>query len=162
MRILGQFKGDRNLGRSYNFAIRGLFSNSVTSGSTASGDASPNIFSFGLAKRPLLVLQSLLTIGLSYQLLYSRSQLLTGTTQEFIILGLFMVMAGLVALPARIVQARWFIGGLVIIDTAVMTGILASVSGANSGIYLAYFLIILLASFTPTLTQMIGLSLIVC
>ena len=155
-------QGDRHSGRGFNIRVRGLFSNSVTFGGTASGDASPNIISFGLAKRPLLVLQSLLTIGLSYQLLYTRNQSLTGKTQEFVILGLFMVMASLMALPARIVQARWFIGCLVVIDTAVMTGILASVSGANSGIYLAYFLIILLASFTPTLTQMFGLSLIVC
>jgi PAS domain S-box-containing protein len=129
---------------------------------TPPGDLFPDNLSARLSKRPLLLLQSLLTIGLSYHLLFGRSEAFTAGTQEWIVLGLFMVMAVLMILPVRIVQAQWFIGTLVLVDTVLMTVILIWAGIADSDMYLAYFLIILLASFTPSLKQMIGLSALLC
>ena len=116
----------------------------------------------GPPSRPRLVLlQTLVTIGLSYHLLYSQGTLLAVEAQYLVILVLFVLVALLTVLPARVIEVKWFIEVLVLANTIITTAILWA-GNPTSDLYLVYFLIILLASFTPSLKQMIGLSIILC
>ncbi len=110
----------------------------------------------------LALLQALVTIGLSYQLLYSGDALLTVEARELVILGLLMIVAGLWVLPTRLWRNHWFVGMLVVGDTALTTAILYLSGNVSSDLYLTYFLILLIAALTPTLKQMIVLSIILC
>ena len=110
----------------------------------------------------LILLQILVTVVLCYQLLFSRDALISFEAQEFIILGLLLLIAGLMVLPERLWEAHWLIGAVVISDTVLTTSIIYLSGNAASDLYLTYFLIILIAAFSPTLKQMIGLSVILC
>jgi two-component system NtrC family sensor kinase len=110
----------------------------------------------------LVLLQTLVTIILSYQLLLSQESLLIQESQLYVILGLMGIVAILAALPARIVEAVWFVGGLVLVDTLATSFIIYLAGNAGYDLYLTYFLIILISGFAQTLQQKIALSVLVC
>jgi len=115
------------------------------------------------ANRPQLVLlQALVMIVLSYQLLFSRDALLAFEVQAVVVLGLLVITAGLMFLPARLWEVTWVVGSVVLFDTAVTTYILYLSGNAGSDLFLIYFLILLIAGFTSSLKQMIALSVILC
>jgi two-component system sensor histidine kinase/response regulator len=107
-----------------------------------------------------MLLQTLVTIVLSYELLFSKDTLLSRDAQEFVILGLILLVAGLTALPERIVGTGWFTGALALGDTCITSGIIWLSGNASSDLYLTYFVIILIAAATRTLKQMFVLSVI--
>jgi signal transduction histidine kinase/CheY-like chemotaxis protein len=108
----------------------------------------------------LILLQVLITVVLCYQLLFSKEALIGFQAKEIIIVGLALLLGCLVLIPARLWVAHWLIGTVVISDTVVTTFIIYLSGNAASDLYLTYFLIILLAAFSPTLKQMLGLSVI--
>src|SRR2546423_8505005 len=110
----------------------------------------------------LILLQVLITIVLCYELLFSKSALISFEAQEVLVLGLMLLIGGLMVLPVRLWEAHWLIGAVVISDTVLTTSIIYLSGNAASDLYLTYFLIILIAAFSPTLKQMIVLSLILC
>jgi signal transduction histidine kinase/CheY-like chemotaxis protein len=110
----------------------------------------------------LILLQILITVVLCYQLLFSKEALISLEAKEYIILGLLVLIVGLMGLPERLWEAHWLIGAVVISDTILTTSIIYLSGNAASDLYLTYFLIILIAAFSPTLKQMIGLSVILC
>ena len=110
----------------------------------------------------LLLLQVLITIVLCYELLFSKSALISFEVQEVLVLGLMLLIGGLMVLPVGLWEAQWLIGAVVISDTVLTTSIIYLSGNAASDLYLTYFLIILIAAFSPTLKQMIILSLILC
>src|SRR5438067_7951396 len=110
----------------------------------------------------LLLLQVLITIVLCYELLFSKSALISFEVQEALVLGLMLLIGGLMVLPVGLWEAQWLIGAVVISDTVLTTSIIYLSGNAASDLYLTYFLIILIAAFSPTLKQMIVLSLILC
>ena len=110
----------------------------------------------------LILLQVLITIVLCYELLFSKSALISFEVQEILVLGLLLLIGGLMLLPVRLWEAHWLIGAVVISDTVLTTSIIYLSGNAASDLYLTYFLIILIAAFSPTLKQMIVLSLILC
>lgn len=110
----------------------------------------------------ILLLQVLVTIVLCYQLLFSRNTILSFGEQEFVILGLVLLFSGLMVLPPRVRETGWFIGALVLCDTAITTAIIYLSGNARSELYLTYFVIILIAAFTPTVKQFVGLAVILC
>src|SRR5213594_1198515 len=110
----------------------------------------------------LILLQILITIVLCYELLFSKSALISFEVQEILVLGLLLLIGGLMLLPVRLWEAHWLIGAVVISDTVLTTSIIYLSGNAASDLYLTYFLIILIAAFSPTLKQMIVLSLILC
>jgi diguanylate cyclase (GGDEF)-like protein len=102
-----------------------------------------------------LQLQALVTVVLSYQLLFSPAPILTGDTQILAaLLGLMLLCGCLIVLPAWMVGASWFPGALALGDTAITTALIYLSGNASSDLYLAYFVIILLATLTRTPTQM--------
>ncbi|MBI4401759.1 MAG: response regulator [Nitrospirae bacterium] len=109
----------------------------------------------------VVVLQTLVTIVLSYQLLFSSDSNLSSETEELVILGLLLLVAGLMVLPEHILATGWFTGVLAFGDTLVTTYIIHLSGNASSDLYLAYFVIILLAAASRTLKQMLALSIIV-
>lgn len=109
-----------------------------------------------------LLLQTLVVIVLCYQLLYGLHTLLSFNTQLFVVLGLWLLVLALMLFPDHVWETNWFVGTLVLGDTA-MTSFIIYLSGdAWSDLYLTYFLIIFLAASTQTLKQHIVLSVILC
>ncbi len=109
-----------------------------------------------------VLLQTLVTIVLCYQVLFSQESFLSAEVKEFIVLGLLLFIAGVLFLPARLWESGWPVVGLVLGDTAVTTAIIYLSGNAGSSLYLTYFLVMLIGAFAPSLKQMIGLSVILC
>ena len=110
----------------------------------------------------LVLLQTLVTIVLSYQLLFSREADLPADARQLITAGLLLVITVLMALPARVLDRNWVTGTLVVGDTALTTAIIYLSGNASSDLYITYFLIVLIAAFTTSLKQLIGLSALLC
>jgi signal transduction histidine kinase/CheY-like chemotaxis protein len=109
-----------------------------------------------------LLLQTVVTIALSYQLLFSRNTILTFTSQELIILGLALLLCVVVVFPARFWGDGRFIGTVMLTDTILASGIVYLSGNSYSELYLTYFLIILIAAFAPTIKLHLTLSVILC
>lgn len=110
----------------------------------------------------LFLLQILVTIVLCYQLLFSQDALLSVEEQRLVLLGLMLLLGGVMLLPLRVREAGWFIGALVLGDTAATSAIIYLSGNARSELYLTYFVIVLIAAFTPTVRQFIVLAVILC
>jgi len=113
-------------------------------------------------RRGFVLLQTLVTIVLSYQLLFSRKTDLPDDVRQLIIVVLLLIITILMFLPARVLERNWFTGALVVGDTALTTLIIYLSGNASSDLYVTYFLIVLIAAFTTSLRQLIGLSTILC
>jgi signal transduction histidine kinase/DNA-binding response OmpR family regulator len=106
----------------------------------------------------VLMLQCLVSIVLSYQVLYTPETILARPVQEILVLGLFSLLAAAFLMPIRLVESRAFTIILLLIDTAVTSSIIYATEQAGSDLYLAYFLIILISASMRTLGQKIGFS----
>jgi two-component system sensor histidine kinase/response regulator len=115
---------------------------------------------FVASRYQVMLLQTLVTIVLAYELLFSKDTLLSREAQELVILGLILLVAGLTALPERIVGKGWFTGALALGDTAITSAVIYLSGNASSDLYLTYFVIILIAAATRTLKQMFMLSVV--
>ena len=113
-------------------------------------------------RRGVVLLQTLVTIVLSYPLLFSRKTDLPDDVRQLIIVVLLLIITVLMLLPARVLARNWFTGTLVIGDTALTTLIIYLSGNASSDLYITYFLIVLIAAFTTSLRQLIGLSTLLC
>ena len=113
-------------------------------------------------RRGVVLLQTLVTIVLSYPLLFSRKTDLPDDVRQLIIVVLLLIITVLMLLPARVLARNWFTGTLVIGDTALTTLIIYLSGNASSDLYITYFLIVLIAAFTTSLRQLIGLSILLC
>jgi len=109
-----------------------------------------------------VLLQTLVAIVLSYQLLFGQETLLTEEVRQLLIVGLLSTVAVLTILPAKVMEAGWFTGSLVITDTALTSAIIYVSGNASSDLYVTYFLIILIAAFSTSLKQFAVLSIILC
>ena len=100
-----------------------------------------------------LQLQALVTVVLSYQVLFATDVGVSQETALAAILGMLSLCGLLMVLPTRVIGTDWFPGILAVIDT-VVTSILIYVSGnAGSDLYLAYFVIILIVTTSRTPVQ---------
>jgi PAS domain S-box-containing protein len=109
-----------------------------------------------------VLLQTLVTIVLSYQVLFSGDTLLTLESKQTLTLGLLLALGSVMLMPARVMSAKWFVGALVSADTALTTAVIYWSSDTFTDLYLIYFLIILLAAVTPSLNHHIVLSVLLC
>ena len=113
-------------------------------------------------KPQFVLLQTLVVIALSYQLLFSSDALLAFEARAVVVLGLMVVSAVLLFLPVRLWGGSLVAGSVVLFDTAVTTSIFYLSGNTGSDLYLIYFLILLIAAFASTLKQMIALSVVLC
>lgn len=110
----------------------------------------------------LLLIQILVAIVLSYHLLFSEEQHRLYALKEWIVLGLLLLVAAVMVLPGRVWNASWFVGSLVMVDTAVTSSLMYFSPNAASGFHVTFFLIILVAASAPSLQQALGLSALLC
>ena len=103
-----------------------------------------------------LQLQALVTVVLSYQVLFTKSSSFPVDAQLPTVLGLLLTCAFVMMLPDRVVSATWFPGALALADTGIVTGLMAVSRNVGSDLYLAYFVILLIATMTRTPKQMFG------
>jgi two-component system sensor histidine kinase/response regulator len=106
----------------------------------------------------VLILQSLVSIVLSYQVLYTPETILARPVQEILVLGLLSLLAAAFFLPFRLVESRAFTIILLLIDTAITSSIIYTTAQLGSDLYLAYFLIILISASMRTLRLKIVFS----
>jgi len=110
----------------------------------------------------LLLLQIIVTIVLSYQVVFGEQTFLLYQMKEYVVLGLMVLLAGLMSLPKWVWDTNWFPGLLAVSDTVITSGTIYLSGNAESGLYLTYFLIILIAAALPSLKQVIGFSIVLC
>lgn len=130
---------------------------------TMSGPPSPDSAAGDPINRSQFVLlQTVVTIALAYQLLFSHDTVLTFASQEAATLGLLLLLGGLMVVPARFLGDGRVVGAVMLTDTILVSGIVYLSGNSCSELYLTYFLIILIAAFAPTMTLHIALSMILC
>ncbi|HET8668084.1 MAG TPA: ATP-binding protein [Terriglobales bacterium] len=87
---------------------------------------------------------------------------MTRVTSELIVGGLMLLIGFLLAVPSSMLQAAWFSGTLITIDTALVTGIMYLSGHARSELYLSYFILMLIAASLRRLSHVIAFSLLLC
>jgi two-component system cell cycle sensor histidine kinase/response regulator CckA len=109
-----------------------------------------------------LVLQSLVGIMLAYQLLSGADFIASRPTIGVIVIGLLAMVFCLWYVPISILQAGWFSGAVIGIDTVLVTATIYLSGHARSELYLSYFVLMLIAASVRRLSHVIGLSLLLC
>lgn len=108
-----------------------------------------------------LQLQTLISIVLAYQLLFSPSAVVSKEFELTVVLALMLTCATLMILPGRLIAAEWFPGALGIFDTIITTVLMYLSNSGDSDLYLVFLVIVLIVTSTRTaLTMAIFLSLV--
>ena len=113
-------------------------------------------------KSRFIFLQVLVSIILSYELLLSQQGLMPFEVQQAVAAGLWLLAISLTALPTWVYEAPWFPGTLLVADTVLTVSTIYLSGNASSHLYIAFFLLILIAASVRSLTQMLSFSLLVC
>jgi signal transduction histidine kinase len=109
-----------------------------------------------------VILQTLVGVMLGYQLLFGPEPIVSRVTGELIVGGLGVLIGCLLVVPSAILQAAWFSGTLITVDTALVTGTMYLSGHAGSELYLAYFILMLIAASLRKLSHVIAFSLLLC
>ena len=109
-----------------------------------------------------VVLQSLVGVMLAYQLLSGAELVASRPTSGVIVGGLVAMVLCLWYVPTSILQAAWFSGTVIGIDTVLVTATIYLSGNARSELYLSYFILMLIAASVRRLSHVIGLSLLLC
>ena len=109
-----------------------------------------------------VVLQSLVGVMLAYQLLFGAEPIASHSASGAIVIGLVAMVLCLWYVPTSILQAAWFSGAVVGIDTVLVTVTIYLSGHARSELYLSYFVLMLIAASVRRLSHVIGLSLLLC
>ena len=109
-----------------------------------------------------VVLQSLVGVMLAYQLLSGAQLIASRPTIVVLIVGLVAMVLCLWYVPTPILQAAWFSGTVIGIDTVLVTATIYLSGNARSELYLSYFILMLIAASVRRLSHVIGLSLLLC
>ena len=109
-----------------------------------------------------VILQSLLGVMLAYQLLFGADQIVTQGISQLIVGGLVLLIGCLLAVSVSILEATWFIGTLITVDTALVTGTIYLSGNARSELYLSYFILMLIAASLRKMSHVVAFSLLLC
>jgi two-component system cell cycle sensor histidine kinase/response regulator CckA len=109
-----------------------------------------------------VMLQSLVGVMLGYQLVFGPEPIVSRVTSDLIVGGLGLLIGCLLIAPASVLQAAWFSGTLITIDTALVTGTMYLSGHARAELYLAYFILMLIAASLQRLSHVIAFSLLLC
>lgn len=107
-----------------------------------------------------VILQSLVGVILTYQLLFGPEAIVGRLTGEFIMGGVILVLGGLLLVSPSILQSAWLSGFLITIDTILITTTMYLSGDARSELYLSYFILMLVAASLRRLSHVIALSLL--
>lgn len=112
------------------------------------------------SRHQLWLLHFLVTIVLSYELLFSQTALLPFGARSVAALGLLALAGGLTLVPSRWWDALWFVSALVLLDTLITTSAIYFSGITDTGLYLTYFLIVLISASIPSLEHALGFALV--
>ncbi|MBI5316892.1 MAG: hypothetical protein HZB34_13075 [Nitrospirae bacterium] len=115
-----------------------------------------------ISRQRYVVLQSLVGVMLAYQLLSSVDLIASLPTCLVIIGGLGTLVLCLWYVPLAILQAAWFSGILIGIDTVLVTATMFLSGNVQSELYLSYFVLMLIAASVRKISHIIALSLLLC
>jgi signal transduction histidine kinase len=115
-----------------------------------------------ISRSRYLVLQSLVGIMLAYQLLSGAELIASRPAIGVIVIGLVAMVLCLWYVPNTVLQAAWFSGTVIGIDTVLVTATIYLSGNARSELYLSYFVLMLIAASVRRLSHVIGLSLLLC
>ena len=101
-----------------------------------------------------LQLQALVTVVLSYQLLFGADPGLSQPLTLTAILGMLAFCGFLMVLPIRFIGADWFPVALGVVDVVITTFLIYTSGNAGSDLYLAYFVVILIVTTSRTTLQL--------
>ncbi len=107
-----------------------------------------------------LVLQGLVSIILSYELIFGGDSVISRAMSNSFVMGLWLGMAALAMLPGAVLTSAWFTAGLVTVDTVLVTSIIYLSGNARSDLYIAYFVLVLVAASVRRLSHVLGLALL--
>jgi diguanylate cyclase (GGDEF)-like protein len=110
----------------------------------------------------MLQLQTLVTVVLCYQILFTPEVTLSLDAQRVTILGLMVLCGSLIILPDGLFLLGWFPAGLALLDTGITTLLVYMSGNASSELYLTYFVILLIATTARTRQQLFGFIAVVC
>lgn len=106
------------------------------------------------------VLQGLVTIILSYELLFSGESVISRVMSNGLVMGLWLGILVIAMLPKAVLGAAWFSAGLVAVDTLLVTTVIYLSGNARSDLYIAYFVLMLVAASVRRLSHLLALSLL--
>src|SRR6185436_15174761 len=115
-----------------------------------------------ISRQRYVVLQSLVGVMLAYQLLSAVNLIASLPTCLVIIGGLGALVLCLWYVPLAILQAAWFSGILIGIDTVLVTATMFLSGNVQSELYLSYFVLMLIAASVRKISHIIALSLLLC
>jgi len=115
-----------------------------------------------ISRQRYVVLQSLVGVMLAYQLLSSVDLIASLPTCLVVIGGLGTLVLCLWYVPLAILQAAWFSGILIGIDTVLVTATMFLSGNVQSELYLSYFVLMLIAASVRKISHIIALSLLLC
>jgi two-component system, cell cycle sensor histidine kinase and response regulator CckA len=115
-----------------------------------------------ISRQRYVVLQSLVGVMLAYQLLSAVGLIASLPTCLVIIGGLGALVLCLWYVPLAILQAAWFSGILIGIDTVLVTATMFLSGNVQSELYLSYFVLMLIAASVRKISHIIALSLLLC
>ena len=128
---------------------------------TGSSHASGRLYRFlSEPSSRFLVLQGLVTIILSYELLFAAESIISKVMSNSLVMGLWLGILSIAMLPQTVLQAVWFSAGLVAADTLLVTTVIYLSGNARSDLYIAYFVLMLVAASVRRLSQLLVLSLL--
>ena len=114
------------------------------------------------ARSRTILLQTLVGIIVSYELLFG-TEMIIGRSASHLLAGAFALISAIIMLmPKSALETAWFSGGLIALNTALVTAAIYLSGNASSELYMTYFLVMLIASSMRTLGHMLGLSMIIC
>ena len=110
-------------------------------------------------RSPVGLLHTTVTLAVAYQLYFSGA----GPAAPFLTIGLLAACGALALLMVSVRESgllsrSWFISTIALADTALATTALYLVHGQAPALYLVYFLIMLIATSSPSLPLTFGLS----
>ena len=108
------------------------------------------------------VLHTFVALTLCYHLLFSPEMTLNPEMRNILILVLLVTTATIWRVPPRYFGKGWFVGSWILGDTFVALAVVFLSGQSGSGLYVAFFLLILLAAFAQSLKQTLMLSAVLC
>lgn len=137
----------------------------MASHSVQTGPTPASVGLFRLLTNPrsrYLLLQSLVSIILSYELLFGSDTVISRVMSESLVVGLWLFIAVIAVLPQVVLEAAWVSAGLVAFDTLLVTATIYLSGNARPDLYIAYFVLMLIAASVRRLSHLLGLSLLLC
>ncbi|MDH5725803.1 MAG: hypothetical protein OEY60_10060, partial [Nitrospira sp.] len=107
-----------------------------------------------------LVLQGLVTIIVSYELLFGVQSIISRGMSNTLVIGFWLALVAIAMLPRTVLASAWFSAGLVTVDTILVTSAIYLSGNARSDLYIAYFVLVLVAASVRRLSHVLGLSLL--